>query len=149
MDVIESEFTSEFHIIEKDNLEIGGVIPSSWDLEPFICPEEAMSAMKSKNDDTLATYDLSGYFTHQLSEVSQAEQFDSKTTLFVVGVSRGGSTPKESKVYKLFSDAKLAFAARDKANVDYQCYEIFVYDCKIVSKFKNLEDVAKVWELSA
>ncbi len=149
MKAISNEFTSVFHFIGADTLEIGDCAHQGCIIDPLICPETAMNALISSEKKGLAVYDLEGLFSHQLSSVSEISQFTSATTLFVVAVGRNGDKPKESKVFKMYSEGQKAFTECKKLNKDYHVSEVFVFDCKITHKFKTMEDVGKVWQLYA
>jgi len=142
---ISSEYTSEFHFIHDSSMNVGDRPPEC--IEPFICPQEAMNTLISSGTKHQATFDLVGRFTAQLDTVSDVEKIGNMNTMFIVGVSREGRSPKESKVFKIFSDVNKAFACRDEQNEDYHTFEVFSFDCEITNKFQNMEEVSKVWEL--
>lgn len=79
--------------------------------------------------------------------LAMSKKIGNMNTMFIVGVSREGRSPKESKVFKIFSDVNKAFACRDEQNEDYHTFEVFSFDCEITNKFRNMEEVSKVWEL--
>lgn len=141
----DNELITEFHFIHSSSLNVGDKPPEL--IEPFICPEMAMNSLNSSETKNLATFDLSGKFTAQLESRCDIEKVSNKNTMFVVAVGRGGEAPKESKVFKIFSDGDKAFACRDIQNKEYQSSEVFAFDCEIINKFSTMEEVSKVWEL--